>query len=148
MTSPPPKNLIPADPLYLIIIYRESTEWDCLQIAGWVQPLGSASAVAWNGFNNWVCWFLFNYRCPEMWVPITSTCLRHRESTVVDGDVSFEQHSPVRKEYPNEGGKASLIILSKAEMGALKTQWEKSTFYIHLSWRVSLNCKYRWHNPR
>lgn len=53
----------------------------------------------------------------------------------------FEQHSPVRREYPNEGGKASLIIFSKAEMGALKTQLEKSIFNTRLSWRVSLNCK-------
>lgn len=63
MTSPPPKNLIPTDPLYLIIIYRESTEWDCLQIARCVQPLGLGSAVACNGFNNWVWGLLFYYQC-------------------------------------------------------------------------------------
>lgn len=147
MTSSPPKNLIPTDPSYLIIMYRESTKWDCLQITRCLQPLGLGSAVACDGFNNWVCGLL-----------LLSVPLRHGSPSNPPASAMgnwllltarfFLSNTRVRREYLNEGGKGSLNILSKPQMGALKTQLKSTFFYSHLSWKVSLNSNYGWHNPR
>lgn len=41
---------------------------------------GMASVTGFAGFSLII-------GAPEMWVPVTSTCLCHRESTVVNGEV-------------------------------------------------------------